>query len=394
MIWDVVVVGGGPAGAAAALGLARQGARVLVVEQRQFPRWKVCGACLSPQALAVLQAMGLDHIAAAGVPLEQLQLGVAGRSLPLPLRQGRALSRHHMDQALLQAAADAGAAVRFGSRAELGPVQPAWRELVLHRRGGKERLRAAVVLLAAGLTHRGPRQEPALHTRIAPGSRVGAGCVLEGDGAGPPEAYPSGVIHMAVGRGGYVGAVRVETGALNLACAFDPAALRRAGGPAPLAVAILAEAGFPPLVEQPAEQSWQLTAPLTRRTRPLAGHRLLLLGDAAGYVEPFTGEGMGWALTAALACLPLVRRGLVEWDPALADDWHQQHRHWVARRQTVCRGLALLLRHPTATAALQRTAALLPSVAGPLLQRVQHTALPPLISTPAAPSPLEAAPWR
>ena len=394
MIWDVVVVGGGPAGAAAALGLARQGARVLVVEQRQFPRWKVCGACLSPQALAVLQAMGLHDIAGAGVPLQRLQLGVAGRSLPLPLRQGRALSRHHLDQALLQAACDAGAAVRFGTRAELASVQPAWRELVLHRGGQQERLRAAVVLLAAGLTHRGPQQEPALRTRIAPGSRVGAGCVIASPAAGPVGAYPSGVIHMAVGRGGYVGAVRVETGALNLACAFDPAALRRAGGPAALARTILAEAGFAPLVGEPAEQPWQLTAPLTRRTRPLAGHRLLLLGDAAGYVEPFTGEGMGWALTAALACLPLVLRGLVDWDPALADDWHQQHRHWVARRQTVCRGLALLLRHPTATAALQRTAALLPSVAGPLLQRVQHTALPPLISTPPLSSPLEATPWR
>lgn len=382
MIWDVVVVGGGPAGAAAALGLARQGARVLVVEQRQFPRWKVCGACLSPQALAALAALGLADLAAAGVPLEQLRLGVAGRSLPLPLRQGRALSRHHLDQALLQAAGAAGATVRFGTRAELAAVSADWRELVLHHGGQQERLRAAVVLLAAGLSHRGPQQEPGLHTRVTPGSRVGAGCVLESDAGGSLAAYPAGVIHMAVGRGGYVGAVRVETGALNLAGAFDPAALRRAGGPAPLARMILAEAGFAPLAEQHGTAGWQLTAPLTRRTEPLGSHRLLLLGDAAGYVEPFTGEGMGWALTAAMASLPLVLRGLVGWDPALLPQWQHQHRRWVARRQRVCRGLALLLRHPTATATLQRSAALLPAVAGPLLQRVQHTDLPPLESTP------------
>ena len=56
--WDVVVVGAGPAGALAAHGLASRGVRVLLVEQRHFPRWKVCGACLSPQALAVLEAAG------------------------------------------------------------------------------------------------------------------------------------------------------------------------------------------------------------------------------------------------------------------------------------------------------------------------------------------------
>jgi len=57
--WDVVVVGAGLAGALAAHGLARRGVRVLLVEQRLFPRWKVCGACLSPQALAALDGAGL-----------------------------------------------------------------------------------------------------------------------------------------------------------------------------------------------------------------------------------------------------------------------------------------------------------------------------------------------
>jgi len=56
--WDVVV-GAGLAGALAAHGLARRGVRVLLVEQRLFPRWKVCGACLSPQALAALDGAGL-----------------------------------------------------------------------------------------------------------------------------------------------------------------------------------------------------------------------------------------------------------------------------------------------------------------------------------------------
>lgn len=92
--WDVVVVGAGPSGAIAAHGLASRGVRVLLVEQRLFPRWKVCGACLSPQALAALKTAGLGDLVAAqgGLPLERLQLGVAGRVNPIALGAGRVLS--------------------------------------------------------------------------------------------------------------------------------------------------------------------------------------------------------------------------------------------------------------------------------------------------------------
>ena len=78
--WPVVVVGAGPAGALAALGLARQGVPVLLVERRRFPRWKVCGACLSGQALAALAEAGqaplLDRLGAR--PLRSVQLGLQG----------------------------------------------------------------------------------------------------------------------------------------------------------------------------------------------------------------------------------------------------------------------------------------------------------------------------
>ncbi len=92
--WEVVVVGAGPAGALAAHGLASRGVRVLLVEQRNFPRWKVCGACLSPQALAALKAAGLAELVAAegGIHLQQLQLGLAGLVNPIALGSGAAAS--------------------------------------------------------------------------------------------------------------------------------------------------------------------------------------------------------------------------------------------------------------------------------------------------------------
>ena len=374
--WDVVVVGAGPAGALAAHGLASRGVRVLLVEQRLFPRWKVCGACLSPQALAALEAAGLADLVAAqgGQYLERLQLGVAGLVSPIALGAGRVLSRSRLDQALLEAAVAAGATVLTGTRAVLGTAATGLepdREVVLQKGTERRSIRAKVVLIAAGLCHRAIDDEAGFSTSIEPRSRMGAGCVLPGEAA----ALPPGVLQMAVGRSGYVGLVRVESGEINLACAFDRPMLRSGGGAALVCQKILAEAGFAPLPGLK-EAAWQLTAALSRRTIPLAGHRLLLLGDAAGYVEPFTGEGMGWALTSSLAALPLVLRGLGHWDGAIETEWRRLHRRWVTKRQRSCRVLAVVLRHPRISWGLHRLAGSFPSVAGSMIGLLQRPALP------------------
>ena len=380
--WDVVVIGAGLAGALAAHGLARRGVQVLLVEQRVFPRWKVCGACLSPQALAALEAAGLAGLVVGqgGLALGSLELGVAGLVSPIALGSGQVLSRARLDQALVEAAEAAGATVLTGTRAVLGAqaVQGATtaglaphREVVLQNGAARRIVSAKVVLIAAGLTHRCLDGEPQITSCIDPLSRVGAGCVLPGDAAGPPP----GVLQMAVGRGGYVGMVRVEGGEINLACAFDQPLLRSSGGAAGACQAILTEAGFasPPGLDV---ATWQLTAALSRRTSPLAGHRLLLLGDAAGYVEPFTGEGMGWALTSSLAALPLVLRGLENWDGAIEADWRRHHHRWVSQRQNFCRALALVLRNPRSTWGLSRLAGTFPSITSCMIGLVQRPTLP------------------
>ena len=374
--WDVVVVGAGPAGALAAHGLASRGVRVLLVEQRLFPRWKVCGACLSPQALAALKTAGLGNLVAAqgGLPLERLQLGVAGLVSPLALGAGRVLSRSRLDQALLEAAVAVGATVMTGTRAVLGAAATGLepdREVVLQKGTTRWSVSAKVVLIAAGLSHRAIDNEAEISTSIEPHSRIGAGCVLPGEAA----ELPPGVLQMAVGHGGYVGLVRVESGEINLACAFDRPMLGSGGGAALLCQKILAEAGFATLPGLK-ESAWQLTAALSRHTIPLAGHRLLLLGDAAGYVEPFTGEGMGWALTSSLAALPLVLRGLENWDGAIETEWRRLHRRWVAQKQKSCRVLAVVLRHPRISWGLHRLAGSFPSVAGSMIGLLQRPALP------------------
>lgn len=368
------MVGAGPAGAMAALDLARHGLQVLLVEKRRFPRWKVCGCCLNGQARSVLAAMGLDALIErqGAVPLERIRLGLGGHQASLPLPEGRALSRERFDQALVEAAIAAGASFRPGTSARLGPAGAGWRSVSLCASGQRRQnqVRAAVVLVAAGLAHRCLEQVVGSSVRVRPGSRLGAGCMLPGTGSAA-SAYPAGCIHMAVGRRGYVGLVRLEDGRLDLAAAFDPGLLAEAGGPAAAAAVVLQQAGFA-LPTDLAAARWQCTPPLSRQATPLAGERFLVLGDAAGYVEPFTGEGMGWALSAAVAATPLVLQGLQRWDPALERQWACSHRRLIGRRQRHCRALASLLRHPAAAAALFQLATRLPALPRRLIRQLNH----------------------
>ena len=109
---------------------------------------------------------------------------------------------------------------------------------------------------------------------------------------------------MTCGTGGYLGLVRLEDDRLDLAAAFDADWMRRAGGPGAAAKALLSEAGWPAPFDL-LKSTWRGTPALTRQARRLAAERVFVLGDAAGYVEPFTGEGMAWALAAGVAVAPL-----------------------------------------------------------------------------------------
>jgi 2-polyprenyl-6-methoxyphenol hydroxylase-like FAD-dependent oxidoreductase len=184
---------------------------------------------------------------------------------------------------------------------------------------------------------------------------------------------------MAIGAQGYVGLVQREDGQLNLAAAFDRQALHAAAPDknraAGVARAVLASAGFP--IPAGLEQArWQVTPALTRRAAVVAGERFLVLGDAAGYVEPFTGEGMAWALTAGAAAAPVVLAGLDCWSQALERRWERELRLRIGRRQRLCRGLALLLRQPGATALAFGLSQHLPVLAEQLVAQLNHVAIP------------------
>jgi flavin-dependent dehydrogenase len=109
--WHVVIVGGGPAGSAAAIPLARRGLRVLLIDRDTLPRWKVCGCCLSVAALGELRLLGFEDVTRQplhAIRLETVHVVASRHSSRLPLPGGAVLSREALDKALVRQAIEAG----------------------------------------------------------------------------------------------------------------------------------------------------------------------------------------------------------------------------------------------------------------------------------------------
>ena len=370
--WDVVIAGAGPAGALLGYLLARRNWRVLIADRSAFPRDKVCGGCLNGRALAALESAGLGGLPRkhGSAPLERFRLstGRAGAELPLPA--GEAISRRALDAALAQSAVDAGAAFVTKTRVKAGPAREGARPIALRRSKDEMEVQAHCFVDASGLSGN-VWQEEGPARRVDAKSRIGAGVIVEGE---CPE-YARGCIHMAWAPQGYVGLARVEGGKLNAAAALDPDWVRAEGGMAAAAAAVLAHAGWP-VPKELEEAPWKGAPSLTVRRHPVARERAFVFGDAAGYVEPFTGEGMAWAMCGAHALAPIIDELLTEgYQPRHAQAWTQAHARLVRRRQRVCVWVARTLRHPAAVHLCLHALRMTPVFAMPLLNHINGGAL-------------------
>jgi flavin-dependent dehydrogenase len=403
----------------AAYELARRSLRVLLVDKSDFPRPKVCGCCLNGQALAVLKSRGLGHVISAGraVGLRHVMIAAARNRAIVPLPEGVALSREALDMGLINSAMEKGASFLPRVRASLNGMSLSGRQVTFKSNEREVEATADVVLVADGLAgtvlashlskcqehgRRNPwvpeaerseasglddmpslrglslghprTQKPSLGASFSraktsssekENSRIGAAVIVEHG----PAFYGPETIYMACGRGGYVGLVRLEDGRLNVAAAFDPDGVRSEGSPGRLALKILDEAGLPS-VPDVLQAAWKGTPPITRHTRRLAAERLFVLGDAASFVEPFTGEGIAWALQSGVAVAPLAAQAVGTWKPALEKEWTVAYYQQVERRQLICRLTAATLRHPGWTALAVRLLALFPFLGRPVLHQL------------------------
>lgn len=348
-IWDVAIVGAGTAGASAAVQLAASGKRVLLIEAKAFPRDKVCGGCLNQRAWNGLkriiprgsQSSMATRIEAAGaVPVERMLLNCLGRDATWTTPTMHAISRRTLDSLLVEAAENSGSVFCSETAAKVIDDDAVnYRSLRLTNVNGQAcvvKARAAIV--ADGLGHSALSEFPNMASQVETGSRLGLGAIIEDSS----QAYAQRELTMAVGRAGYVGLTRVEHGRLNIAAAVDASALK-SNGPQ-IAVETILQSCRLPIPAGLKDVKWTGTLPLTRTSRLVAARRLFTIGDSASYVEPFTGEGMSWAIQDALQLSRLLTTESTS--ESLTAAWNKQWKEKLRSKQWVCRGLAALLRRP------------------------------------------------
>lgn len=364
--WDVVVVGAGVAGATAARLFAKSGRRTLLVDRGASPRYKVCGSCLNARALGFLATSGLDQRLErnGALPLRAFRMATKRTFATIPLPRGLAVSRAMLDEMLAQAAQESGAVFLPKTTAALGELEGASRIVRLKHGDERHSILTDLVVAADGL-HGGLLQRAGENRMVVTkGSRVGLGAIVAGCGS----EFESGTIYMACGAQGYAGIVRVEGGQLAIAAAVDPVALKRRENPGSLVAALFQEAGLSAEVAQDAV--WTGTPPLTRRASSFSATRVLALGDARGYVEPFTGEGMAWALESAHDVFDLVTSTSGVSGTNLENAWELRARRQMTRRPMICRAVAGALRSPWTVGMLVSILKVLPGLSVPFVARM------------------------
>jgi menaquinone-9 beta-reductase len=308
---EVLIVGAGPAGAVAATILARRGVRVLLVDRARFPRRKLCGDTLNPGTLRILERLGLHaRIEAAGLPIDGMLLtgpnGRVARGVYGEGRCGRALVREELDLLLLEHAVRAGASFCEELAVRRPLLEPDRGELrvvgaeVVTRGQRLTQLRASVTIAADGRRSSLARALGLLRHPRAP-RRWAAGGYFEG----VKGLSPFGEMHV---RGDHYIGVAPLPGGLANACLVSAVRARFAD---PLGALKQVLAGDTVLSERFA--SARLVGPVTSmgplaveaRTAGVPG--LLLAGDAAGFIDPMTGDGLRFAVQGAefAACAAL-----------------------------------------------------------------------------------------
>jgi geranylgeranyl reductase family protein len=308
-VWDVVVVGAGPAGSATAAHLARAGLDVLLVDRSRFPRDKPCSEYLSPGATPLLQRLGVAdevertaHAKLTGMkvvaPSGAVMCGrfAAAHPYTSPRPYSYALPRTTLDAILVDAAARAGATIR-----EAAPVE----ELlfsggavagVVARTGNgtREAVRARAVVGADGLRSVVARRLGL--RRSSPPRRI-AFTAHVADVAGV-----DGMGELHVGRSGYVGLGPIGGGVTTVALVL-PLARVRAGGRGCRAAFFAELERFPGLRgrfdPRRVVRDVLVTGPFAQWSRCSVGDGALLVGDAADFFDPFTGQGIYSALCGA-----------------------------------------------------------------------------------------------
>lgn len=362
--WDLVIVGGGPAGLAVAVVAAEQGLSALVLERRDFPPDKACGEGLLPPAVRALERLGVKSLLDSGAthPLRGIRFiqedGSVAES-PLPGSGGLGVRRTVLVEALRQRAESLGAFVR--DRCLVSKVAFNASEAVVHTSAGK--FGARLVVAADGL--RSPLRRAAgldaapcsrrrfalrQHFKVRPWTDF-----VEVYVDRRAEAYVTPVSEDSVNVN-FVWNDGVLEGAAAIAglTSWFPALESRLAGAAP---------------ESLARGAGPLAHGVTGRTRD----RLVLIGDAAGFLDSISGAGLCLIFSSVLALgerLPeILSRGATR---DSLQDYEREARRLSRPYSIVTRSLLLIVRHPRCREAIIHYLARHPGVFRAVMSRAMH----------------------
>ncbi len=333
MSYDLVVVGGGPAGSSAAWRAATAGARVLLIDKAQFPRDKPCGDGLTPRAVASIGALGLENELKRFNRVDRLRVNGAGRTLNFnwPASDafpdhGYVVARTDLDELLLRHAQAAGAEVREGTVAVAPIVEGGVvRGVIAKRNGSTEEIRAGVVVAADGASSRigravGMVQESSRPLGLAVRAHFEArrpaadDDVIEsylelrdGDALLPGYGW---IFPMGRGsRSSPIGRINVGVGILSTYKGWRDVNTAHLMGA--FMRALPAEWELPDIAslrEGGQLKGWRL--PMGFSVWPPWRPGVIACGDAAGVVNPFNGEGISEAVETGVVGAEVALRAL------------------------------------------------------------------------------------
>jgi flavin-dependent dehydrogenase len=299
---DVVIIGGSLAGAACARELTRRGVDAVAVERDSFPREKVCGGFLSPAAVDLLDELGVlaDVRAVGAVSVTQSRVRMRGREMSASLpRPGLGISRKALDAVMAD-----HPSVQHGV---VHSVQRHEKEFCVDTDSGK--ITARVVIDAAGKLSRFTRRRTVPQFGVQFYEEQSRGDCLD----------------FWFFDGGYGGAVSVEGGRSNACFLINKDMVRKLG--------------------ESRTEGYRVTGPVAYDRLP---SEYIAIGDAAGMVDPFCGEGMRHALDTGIRAAAIVADGLAQ-----SRDYDQiRHRYesnasqrW-SRKRRLGRLIRAMLKHP------------------------------------------------
>lgn len=301
--FDAIAIGGGLAGCAFAMHLARSGLRVAVIERAAQAKLKVCGDFLSAEAQGLLGSLGIDIRQMGAKPVSTFRMAVGGRAADAPLPFCAAgLSRLSLDETLMQKVGDAGVELIRG--AGVTALEPAPSGITISTGSNSYTARAAALATGKANLRGFPRSTGRLTAfKMSFELTTAASAMLEQR------------VQLFGYAGGYIGACLIEGGASTLCWLADPAFIQRTNGRWQAQLDELAKAspymgdllnGAKPLFERPAT-----TAAIPygfRRREPIAAN-LFPVGDQLSVIPSFTGDGTSIALSSGIEAAKAYLRG-------------------------------------------------------------------------------------